>query len=82
MTPFRNEKNSNWEGAYVYRHSAWPGKIKAGSVSNEIVSHMDWLPTLLAMAGEPDIKKSSRKDIAPAIRLSRFIWTATTCCLI
>jgi arylsulfatase A-like enzyme len=57
MTPFRNEKNSNWEGAYrVPAIVRWPDKIKAGSISNEIVSHMDWLPTLVAMAGEPDIK--------------------------
>jgi arylsulfatase A-like enzyme len=58
MTPFRNEKNSNWEGAYrVPCMVRWPGKIAAGSVSNEIVSHLDWLPTLLAMAGEDDIKE-------------------------
>jgi arylsulfatase len=57
MTPFRNEKNSNWEGAFrVPAMVRWPGQIKAGTVTNEIVSHMDWLPTLLAMAGEPDIK--------------------------
>jgi arylsulfatase len=57
MTPFRNEKNSNWEGAFrVPAMVRWPGKIKPGSVSNEIVSHLDWLPTLLAAAGEPDIK--------------------------
>jgi arylsulfatase A-like enzyme len=56
MTPFRNEKNSNWEGAYrVPAMVRWPGKIKAGSISNEMVSHMDWLPTFLAAAGEPDI---------------------------
>jgi arylsulfatase A-like enzyme len=62
MTPFRNEKNSNWEGAYrVPAIVRWPGKIKAGSVSNEIVSHMDWLPTFLAMAGEPDIKEKLKK---------------------
>ena len=62
MTPFRNEKNSNWEGAYrVPAIVRWPGKIKAGSVSNEIVSHMDWLPTLLAMAGEPDIKEKLKE---------------------
>ena len=62
MTPFRNEKNSNWEGAYrVPAMVRWPGKIKAGSVSNEIVSHMDWLPTFLAMAGEPDIKEKLKK---------------------
>ncbi|HEY7254931.1 MAG TPA: arylsulfatase [Methylomirabilota bacterium] len=57
MTPFRNEKNSNWEGAFrVPAMVRWPGQIKAGTVTNEIVSHLDWLPTLLAMAGEPDIK--------------------------
>jgi arylsulfatase A-like enzyme len=62
MTPFRNEKNSNWEGAYrVPAMVRWPGKIKPGSVSNEIVSHMDWLPTLVAMAGEPDIKEKLKE---------------------
>jgi arylsulfatase len=56
MTPFRNEKNSNWEGAYrVPAMVRWPGKIKAGSVSNEIMSHMDWMPTLLAAAGDPNV---------------------------
>lgn len=56
MTPFRNEKNSNWEGAFrVPEMVRWPGKIKAGTVSNEIISHTDWLPTLLAAAGDPDI---------------------------
>jgi len=56
MTPFRNEKNSNWEGAYrVPAMVRWPGHIKAGSVSNDIMSHMDWLPTLLAAAGMPDV---------------------------
>jgi arylsulfatase len=62
MTPFRNEKNSNWEGAYrVPAMVRWPGKIKPGSVSNEIVSHMDWLPTFLAAAGEPEIKEKLLK---------------------
>lgn len=57
MTPFRNEKNSNWEGAYrVPAAFRWPGRIKAGQVSNEMVSHLDLLPTILTMAGEPDIK--------------------------
>jgi arylsulfatase A-like enzyme len=56
MTPFRNEKNSNWEGAYrVPAMIRWPGHIKPGAVSNEIMSHLDWMPTLLAIAGEPDI---------------------------
>jgi arylsulfatase len=62
MTPFRNEKNSNWEGAFrVPLLLRWPGKIKAGSISNEIVSHLDWLPTFLAAAGEPNIKEKLLK---------------------
>jgi arylsulfatase len=49
MTPFRSEKNSNWEGAYrVPAMLRWPGHIKAGTVDNSIVSHLDWMPTLLA----------------------------------
>ena len=60
MTPFRNEKNSNWEGAYrVPAMVRWPGKIKPGSVSNEIMSHLDWMPTLLAAAGAPDVTDRS-----------------------
>jgi arylsulfatase A-like enzyme len=57
MTPFRSEKNSNWEGAYrVPAMVRWPGKIKPGGVSNEIVAHLDWLPTLLAIAGDTQVK--------------------------
>jgi arylsulfatase len=56
MTPFRNEKNSNWEGAFrVPCLLRWPGKIEAGRISNDIVAHLDWLPTFLAAAGEPEI---------------------------
>jgi arylsulfatase A-like enzyme len=56
MTPFRNEKNSNWEGAYrVPAMVRWPGKIKPGQVSNEVVAHLDWMPTLLAMAGDTQV---------------------------
>jgi arylsulfatase A-like enzyme len=62
MTPFRNEKNSNWEGAYrVPCMVRWPGKIKPGSISNQLVSHHDWLPTLLAMAGDPDVTQKLLK---------------------
>ena len=62
MTPFRSEKNTNWEGAFrVPCMIRWPGKIKPGSVSNEIVSGHDWLPTFLAAAGEPDIKEKLLK---------------------
>jgi arylsulfatase A-like enzyme len=58
MTPFRGEKNTNWEGGWrVPAMVRWPGKIEAGSVSNEIMHHMDWLPTFLAIAGEPNVKE-------------------------
>ena len=61
-TPFRNEKNSNWEGGYrVPCIIKWPGVIKPGTVINEIGSHEDMLPTLLAAAGEPDIKEKLLK---------------------
>jgi arylsulfatase A-like enzyme len=57
MTPFRSEKNTNWEGAYrVPAMFRWPGKIKPDQVSNEIVSHLDMLPTILAIGGDPDVK--------------------------
>ena len=57
-TPFRNEKNSNWEGAYrVPAFVRWPGRIKPGSVANGIVSGLDWFPTLLAAAGDTGIKE-------------------------
>lgn len=67
-TPFRGEKNSNWEGGWrVPAMVRWPGKIKPGSVNNEIVHHMDWLPTFLAAAGEPDIKEKLKKGGVKAI---------------
>ncbi len=56
ITPWRSEKNSNWEGAYrVPCFARWPGKFPEGVTLNGIVSHQEWLPTLLAAAGEPDI---------------------------
>jgi len=56
MTPFRSEKNTNWEGAFrVPMLVRWPGHIKPGTVTNELMSHNDWVPTLCAFAGEPDI---------------------------
>jgi arylsulfatase len=56
MTPFRSEKNTNWEGAFrVPMLVRWPGHIKPGTVTNELMSHNDWVPTLCAIAGEPDI---------------------------
>jgi arylsulfatase len=62
MTPFRNEKNSNWEGAFrIPLLLRWPGKIAAASVSNEIVQHHDWLPTFLAAAGDTDVVEKCKK---------------------
>jgi arylsulfatase len=56
MTPFRSEKNTNWEGAFrIPEVIRWPGHIPAGVVSNEIVQHHDWLPTLLAAAGDTTV---------------------------
>jgi arylsulfatase A-like enzyme len=56
MTWFRSEKNTNWEGAFrVPCLVRWPAVIKPGTVTNEIMSHNDWIPTLCAIAGEPDI---------------------------
>jgi arylsulfatase len=56
MTPFRSEKTSNWEGAYrVPAMVRWPGHIKPGQVSNELVASLDFLPTLLAAAGDTQV---------------------------
>ena len=61
MTSFRSEKNTNWEGAFrVPCIVRWPGHIKAGTVSNEIMSHNDWMPTFCAIGGEPDIVNKLR----------------------
>ena len=62
QTPFRGEKDTNWEGGWrVPCAIRWPGMIKAGTVSNEIFSHTDMLPTLAAVAGEPDIVAKLKK---------------------
>jgi len=62
ITPFRSEKNSNWEGAYrVPAMVRWPGKIQPGQVSNVVMSHLDWMPTLAAAAGMPDLKQDLLK---------------------
>jgi len=57
-TPFRSQKDTNWEGAWrVPCFIRWPGKIKAGTILNGIVNHQDMLPTLLALAGDPDVSQ-------------------------
>jgi hypothetical protein len=62
MTPFRSEKNTNWEGAFrIPMMVRWPGKIKPGQVSTEIVQHHDWFPTFMAIAGDPDVPEKLKK---------------------
>ena len=67
MTPFRSEKDSNWEGAFrVPAMVRWPGHIKPGTVSNQMFSGLDWFPTLLAAAGDGNIKDRLLKGWAPS----------------
>ncbi|ELR99358.1 arylsulfatase [Gloeocapsa sp. PCC 73106] len=62
MTPFRGEKNTAWEGGFrVPLMIRWPGHIPAGTVFNDTISHLDWMPTLLAAAGDPKIKEKLLK---------------------
>ena len=63
-TPFRSEKNSNWEGAYrVPAFVRWPGHFPAGETLNGIISHEDWLPTFAAIGGNPDVKQQLREGV-------------------
>ncbi len=62
MSPFRNEKNSNWEGGYrVPTFIKWPGVIEPGTYYNDVFSHEDMLPTIMAAVGEPNIKEKLLK---------------------
>jgi arylsulfatase len=62
MTHFRSEKNTNWEGAFrVPCLVRWPGVIKPGTMTNELMSHNDWIPTLCSIAGEPDIVEKCKR---------------------
>lgn len=63
-TLFRGEKNSNWEGGYrVPMMVRWPGKIRAGQISNDIIAMMDWMPTLLAAAGDSDVTQKLKRGM-------------------
>jgi len=63
-TPFRGEKNTNWEGGYrVPTAIRWPGVIKPGTISNDIYSHMDMIPTIMAAVGVPDAKEQLLKGM-------------------
>ena len=62
VNPFRSEKNTNWEGGWRTPSMVrWPGHIEAGSISNEIMSTLDWLPTLAAVAGDTKVKTNLLK---------------------
>ena len=62
ITPFRGEKNTNWEGGYrVPAMVRWPGNIKAGVISNQVMSHLDWVPTLMAAVGDTNVKADLKK---------------------
>jgi arylsulfatase len=57
ITPYRGEKNTNWDGGYrVPAMVRWPGRINSGSISNEVMSHLDWVPTLMAAVGDDSVK--------------------------
>jgi arylsulfatase len=65
ITPFRGEKNTNWEGGYrVPAVVRWPGKVAPGSVSNQVMSHLDWVPTLMAAVGEKEIKQQLKEGLS------------------
>ena len=81
MTPFRSEKNTNWEGAYrVPAMIRWPGKIKPGSVSNEIIAHHDWLPTFAAIGGDTDVVNKYAKGVRVPASPTRSTSMATISC--
>jgi arylsulfatase len=62
ITPFRGEKNTNWEGGYrVPAMIRWPGKIKPGAISIQVMSHLDWVPTLMAAVGDTSVKADLKK---------------------
>jgi len=62
ISPFRGEKNTNWEGGYrVPALVRWPNRIAAGSVSNSVMAHLDWVPTLMAAAGDDRIKQNLKQ---------------------
>ena len=65
MTPFRSEKGTTWEGGFrIPMMVRWPGVIQPGTVRNDIISLIDWFPTLCAAAGIPDIKERMTKGFS------------------
>ncbi len=81
MTPFRSEKNTNWEGAFrIPELIRWPGKIEAGTVSNEIIQHHDWLPTFRRRRGRSRHRREAEAGATPSMtRPTRSTSMGTTC---
>jgi hypothetical protein len=76
----RSEEKTNWEGAYrVPCLARWPGKIRPGTVSNEIIGHHDWLPTFVAAAGMPDVRSGCSPAMRSGLGPSRPTSMATIC---
>jgi arylsulfatase len=62
ITPYRGEKNTNWEGGFrVPSMVRWPSSIKAGQINNTVMSHLDWVPTLMAAAGDDNVASDLKK---------------------
>ncbi|NES23437.1 MAG: arylsulfatase [Symploca sp. SIO3E6] len=79
ISPFRSEKNTNWEGAYrIPTLVRWPGHFNEGVVSHEIFSHLDWVPTLMAAVGIPDLKEFLADD-CPEYRDMRGLPVSNLC---
>jgi arylsulfatase A-like enzyme len=83
ITPFRSEKNTNWEGGFrVPAMIRWPGKIPAGTILNDIMSHEDWVPTLMSAAGRPTVTEELKAGVISMAGIITTIWTALIFCLI
>ena len=81
MTPFHGEKNTTWEGGFrAPMMVKWPGHIKPGGTSNDIISLLDWVPTLMAAAGQPDVKDRLLKGIPSEAIPTRSTSTDITSC--
>jgi len=81
ITPFRSEKNTNWEGGWrVPAFVRWPGKFKAGTVLNGIVTHQDWLRRSWPRPGSRTSRRSCSRATRSATGPTRSASTGSTCC--
>jgi arylsulfatase A-like enzyme len=78
QTPFAQSKGTSWKAASAPGHDPLAGKVPAGKVENGIISGLDWFPTFLAAAGNPNIADELKKGKQLGDRTYKVIWTATT----